>query len=375
MNKYMSTICTLMVLSGCKKPYTPQTVSAPNNYLVVEGVIDTGPDSTFVKLSRTVDVSTKKSFKPELFAEVDVESDANVSYPLPEKGNGTYASAPLNLDNGHKYRLYIKTADSRTYLSDFVEAKTTPDIDSLGYKIQSNGVQVYVSAHDAASKTRYYRWDYDETWLFHTTYISLYKLVDNLPVYRPPAEQIYQCWGSDTATNITLASTTRLSTDLVTQQPIAFIPSSAEKLGERYSIVVRQYALTQAGYEYYVNLKKNTEQLGDIFDTQPSSIKGNISCTSNPSEPVIGFISAGTISKKRIFVDRRELPAWRTYTYYDERDCLQDTISLKTPDKVRFYYAGPPYGYLPTSLPYLAASIECVDCTLRGTNKQPDFWK
>ena len=361
--------------AGCKKPYNPVVVDSNSNYLVVDGFIDAGQDSTFFRLSRTVNISAKQSFKPELFAQVEIVSDANTSYPLQDIGSGVYASAPLNLDNTHKYRISIKTADNKTYLSDLVEVKTTPEIDSLGYIIQGNGVQIYANAHDNSARTRYYRWDFNETWRFRTTFDSYYSLVDGKPVFRPPDQHVNECWGNDISTSINVRSTAALLKDVVAQQPITFIPSSAEKLETRYSILLKQQALTQAGYDYYVNLKKNTEQLGGIFDAQPSSVKGNITCTSNPSEPVLGFISAGTISTKRIFIDKRDLPDWRAYTYYDQMGCGGDTIRLGDLSSQARYYAGPPYRYLPLTSPSLAAPIECVDCTLRGTTKEPDFWK
>ncbi|HTE00486.1 MAG TPA: DUF4249 domain-containing protein [Mucilaginibacter sp.] len=364
-----------MVATGCKKPYNPIIADTNSNYLVVEGVIAPGQDSTFFRLSRTVNVSTKQSFKPELFAQIAVVSDANTSYPLQEMGNGVYASAPLNLDNTHKYRISIQTVDNRTYLSALVEVKTTPEIDSVGYIIRGNGVQIYVNAHDNKAKTRFYRWDFNETWRFHSQFPSNYKLVDGDPVYRPSSEQVYECWGNDTSQNVVLASTTKLTSDVVTQQPITFISSTAEKLETRYSILLKQYALTEAGYTYYANLKKNTEQLGSIFDAQPSSIKGNITCSSNPVEQVLGFVSASTVTKKRIFIDNRDLPAWQAYTYYDQMDCRRDTVRLKDVFTIHSAYTGTPPPYLPLSEPYFAAPIECVDCTLRGTNKQPVFWK
>src|ERR1700722_17822099 len=109
--------CVLVILAfvACRKAYNPPVVAANANYLVVEGIINTGSDSTIFNLSRTVNIKQKIVANPELNANVAVESDNNVVYPLQTAGNGKYVSPGLNLDNTRKYRLRINTADGKTY--------------------------------------------------------------------------------------------------------------------------------------------------------------------------------------------------------------------------------------------------------------------
>ncbi|MFI5161523.1 MAG: hypothetical protein ACHQHN_09605, partial [Sphingobacteriales bacterium] len=49
----------LIAFINCRKPYQPAIVSVNHNYLVVEGVINSGSDSTFIKLSHTVKLDSK----------------------------------------------------------------------------------------------------------------------------------------------------------------------------------------------------------------------------------------------------------------------------------------------------------------------------
>ena len=74
---------------------------------------------------------------------VTVESDQNSIYPLTEKTPGKYSAANLNLDITHQYRLRIKTPDNQQYLSDLVPVKITPPIDSIGFTIGNNGINIY----------------------------------------------------------------------------------------------------------------------------------------------------------------------------------------------------------------------------------------
>ena len=172
-------IVVQLAIVSCRKPYDPPAVSSNNSYLVVEGVINAGPDSTFINLSRTVKISDKIVANPETGAVLTVEGDQNVSYPLTERNKGNYTSPGLNLDNAHKYRLRIRTANNKQYLSDYVEVLNSPPIDSISYDINGvlsvPGINIYVNTHDATNKVVYYRWDYQETWMIHSYYSSYFK--------------------------------------------------------------------------------------------------------------------------------------------------------------------------------------------------------
>jgi len=91
MAKYLKAYYFLLfILLSCKEPYDPPVIANNANYLVVEGVINTGSDSTIVKLSRTVQISAQTTANPELHAAVTVISSANTLYPLTETGRGNY---------------------------------------------------------------------------------------------------------------------------------------------------------------------------------------------------------------------------------------------------------------------------------------------
>ena len=110
MIKWQGLLLIVLLFAGCKKAFTPPGVLADtNNYLVIDGIINTGSDSTFIKLSRTKKFSIPIVIDHETGAQVTVESDANASYSLHEVTPGTYSGPPLTLENSHKYRLRIKT--------------------------------------------------------------------------------------------------------------------------------------------------------------------------------------------------------------------------------------------------------------------------
>ena len=129
--------------------------------------------------------------------------------------------------------------------------------------------------------------------------------------FRDSTNQIYNCWHITNSTDILVGSTAALTEDVVNQFPVITIPQNSEKVGLRYSILVKQYAITQPAYLYYQILKKNTEQQGSIFDVQPSQLRGNIHSVSNPDETVIGFVTASNTTQQRIFIRNDQLTTWR----------------------------------------------------------------
>ncbi len=380
-SKFNSILILLITLIwSCKKPYNPPVVTAPNSYLVVEGVIDPGSDSTIINLSSTTNIGVK-GVSPVLKAALVVEgSQQSNTYPLIEIGNGKYAYPGLNLTGSKQYRLRIVLQSGKTYISDFEDAKITPPIDSLNYIIQSGGLQINSAAHDATNNTRYYRWLYNETWEFHPS-LSSSSIYDGVYV-RPrfKNELIYTCWGNDTSSNVLLNSSAKLVQDVISGNAITFIPSTSEKIAVRYSILLKQYALTSNAYNFWQNLRKNTEQLGSIFDAQPSQLVGNIHCLTVSTEPVIGYVSVSTVSTKRIFIENRKLPAWGTIPFYT--NCKEDTVKFADVN-ARFRLYNGHLLLIPTrelkdkngsGIGYLGSTPECADCTLRGSTKQPVFW-
>jgi hypothetical protein len=367
----------------------------------VEGAINSGSDSTFIKLSRTVNIDSNVSTKPELNAMVSVEGDQNASYPLREMGNGTYACAGLNLDNTHKYRLNIITAGNRQYISDYMPVLNSPPIDSISYDLkgtaQGAGLNLFLNTHDASNKVTYYRWEYQETWIFHSNFASFFISNGDTVLGRNLITQdITYCWQSDTSSAITLGSSAKLSQDVISHLPLISIPSTSEKVGDEYSILVKQYALSPDAYNFYVNLKKITEQLGSIFDAEPSEVNGNLHSVSNPAEPVIGYLSVGATSSLRIFITNQQLPKWATTPFYPNCElafgnlpCCYYDYPPGPKNQVDAYinynkdggYANPLIPINAIGIPghppigYTATTRECADCTLRGSNKRPSFWK
>jgi hypothetical protein len=327
---------------NCKEVYNPPSVKNNPFLLVVDGIIFSGNDSSKIILSRTKSLSDTAPQVKELNARVSVADKSGVEYPLNELGNGQYAVGQLPLDNFQQYQLKIITADGNNFRSELNNIHPSPPMDSLYWAQDSAGVHIYVNTHDPANNTRYYRYEYAETWEYLSAFDSFLEYIDeNNIIPRPLSNQIYRCYQSDQSTNLEVTSTAKLSRDVVYKYEAAFVPTGSIKLSFLYSALIKQYAITETGFNYWTNLKKNTEQLGTLFDLQPFSELGNIKCLNNPEIKCIGFINFSTLQQQRIFISKNDLIAWNYQPYYGK--CI---LQYEYPSLISSHFQPPggPYG-------------------------------
>lgn len=372
MRVFIFFVTCLLVLPGCRDKFDLELKPSDKSLLVVEGVLNAGTGSTNIRLSKSVNLDDAVQVKPVLQAVVSVEGPNGNAYMFTESGNGNYSHAQLPLVIGEEYRLRI-LAEGKEYLSDYVEARQTPGIDSITWRKSPEGLHILANTHDATNNTRYYKWDFEETWEIRSYFTAFYQYVGGTTIVPTLSPYNYRCWKYANSNTINIGSTAHLSSDVLNELPIQFIENGSEKLSHRYSILLRQQSITKAAYEYFQLMKKNTESIGTLFDPQPSELKGNIRCITDPNEGVIGFLTASNITEKRIFLTSLEVD-WN----YSQA-CLD--IEVKNhPDSIA--------AWVPSFLPYSASETApgvvdyynmglalCVDCTERGGDlAMPSYW-
>lgn len=365
----MAVLIVMLGLEGCIVPFSPPEVTAADKFLVVDGFLNTGAkDSSRIQLSYTQLVTNKNAFTAAVGAQVIVEGNKGSVYNFTEIGKGLYRLAPRTFNEAEQFRLRIRTSTRKEYVSSYVEVKQTPPIDSITYKIAADksAVQININTHDPRAKTRFYRWKFEETWEYRMSLYSLYEVKNNAIIDR--VDNINTCWSSEKPSTILLASTIKLTQDLIRDIPITNVPTSSNKMLVKYSILVKQYGLTQEGFEYWTNLAKTTETTGSLFDPQPSQVTGNIKSTSDSKELVFGFFSAVAPQEQRIFIT----PSLGRYEWCVPTDTLSAAEALKSPDLLLSEY-WPEGARVPQ---YITGDHACTDCRTRGgTIIRPSFWQ
>lgn len=375
-------ICLVIIIFigyTCKDRYNPNIDYPVTGYLVVEGFINSGVGATNIRLSRTAKLTdTGRRF--EINATVTVEGTDNSRYILTSRGSGLYANNQLVLDRSKQFRLHIRTSNGSEYFSEFASPISTPPIDSVNYTLEDPGMIIHINTHDPQNKTHYYTWNYEETWEINARYYPQLKYRRNgagqvidveyiFPATFAPDTTRFRCWQYENSASILTGSSIKLSRDVI-NLPLLSIPYGSEKMGVLYSVKVNQRAVSERGFDFLQRMKKNTQQVGSIFDAQPSELNSNIHNTTNPAEIVIGFIDVTDAQERRIFIDPRRTPIWPFSI-----TCEEKQVPL-IPDSLTAYsYLDPvEYQMNGNAITLFAVSVRCDDCRVAGNNTRPVYW-
>jgi len=369
---------------ACVDPFDTGTLKSGES-LVVEGVFSNLLKKHQVFLSRTTSVD-EKYFRAERGAEVTITDKNGNVLTLSESKPGIYETPETAASAGHSYSLNIKTADGRRYASTEVLFKNGPDIGVINSKYVQNangvkGVEVSLNTEDPTGQTRFYRWNFIETYEVRTPFPSVWIwLGGNEVTFR--AAPIDICYVSDTLRNILIHTTKNLEQDKVVEKKLNFIPENSYSLTYKYSMLVQQFALSEEAYLYWENLRQSSEQQGTLSDRQPGSLPGNIVSLDDPSETVIGLFEVCKASEKRIFVSYVDFydegfvrpPPMRSY-------CLEIAPILAPELELGNYmqqyeddmYIWEVYGFSPFAVFELMPK-RCCDCRDMGPTTKPPFF-
>jgi len=368
--KYFFLLLSFLFLNSCITQFIPQT-NENKELLVVEGLITDKPGVNTIKLSRTLPLGTINSANPVKGCLVTISDDIGNTYILTETDAGIYVTDASSFQGsvGRFYTLHINTntsGNNHNYESYPIEMKPVPPIDSVYYEkviIQQStdfssgkeGCQIYLNTYDPANQCKYYRWEFVETWEFILPYV-----VPN-----------NTCWISANSDKINIKNTSVISEDKIDRYPLNFISNETDRLRVEYSILVNQYSLNEDEYLYWEKLQNISEQVGGLYDMIPSAVPSNVYSLVDPNEKVQGYFSVSASSSKRIFI--RDHFAGVVTPYTDDA-CIADTIFAGAPipdySWVIIDHPLPPPGYQ-----VITRTKVCYDCTVRGTNVPPDFWK
>lgn len=387
----------VVISNACREPFEPEITSF-ESLLVVEGRMTTDTAGSTILLSRSYGFDGD-TLIPVTGATVSFVRDNGDVYQLSESEDGIYRSDPNAFmpQPGQSYQLSVRTTEGAEYASDFQTVKGTPVIESMdpifSYTLNANGssvggAQFQLNTSDPGGEAVYYAWDYHETWEFFVPFLKRsYWEWEPEPVVKflPFDEEVFRCWRESFSTEILVGTSQGLEEDKLVNYPIHFVDVTSEKVNWGYSLLVNQYAISEAEYTFLNTLRQNTETTGSIFDPIPAEVSGNIRNLADPLEPVIGYFGASEVSSKRVYINREFFPD-SIRTSRPLSFCELDTIFF-TPGQpevglaaLRFETERLGRTYLDTAYDVLTpvgfklTRDICADCKLTGSPIKPSYW-
>lgn len=351
-------IAVLVIINtSCIKQYNPEIGGNDAKKYVVTGEVIKGNTIQNINVSQTASISepTYKYYVPVSGCYVVIVDDKGNVYSAGDMGDGNYqANIPqsmISIGSAFKVEVNIPilgevSENNRiNIVSDYDTIQECPDVDSLYYQLENlpsvnpynviKGIRFYCDLNATAYKCRNFRFEEIETWKYKADLAT---------------ENTYRyCWLTRKINTIFTLSTKNLTQNKFKMVPFHFVDNySSQRLRFGYSLLVKQYSISDAAFAYWKKIRTNSEDQGGMYEKQPLQIKGNMHNLTKPNIAVLGFFSVSDMTAKRLFVGKIEgLPT--------------EFVPCELP--------------VPTGGPAPPPNPECFNCLLEGgTNIRPDFW-
>ncbi len=105
------------------------------------------------------------------------------------------------------------------------------------------------------------------------------------------------CFQTEYGKAIMITENSFFNADEFNNVQLTIIPYETTRLWFKYRMKLEQVSLDEEAYEYWRKVKAQEDGRADIFQPNTIRIEGNLTCTSNPDERILGFFSAGAIAE------------------------------------------------------------------------------
>ncbi|MEL6672914.1 MAG: DUF4249 domain-containing protein [Bacteroidota bacterium] len=386
--KYLLGCLILVLIGSCVEPFNPDI---PNfqNALVVEGQMLEGKGGARVILSRSFGFDeTEPPYVKG--ATVVIRNDQGQEHRLTEWQDGHYRS-DTNVwvgVPGLSYQLFLETPQGERVESAWEPLQASAQLEDIRPTFEMAltgfdtlyGMKVYLDIASENQDGRFYRWEFEETWMFRVPFPTRgywdTDIVD--AVFVEPDSIPRTCFISEKSTDILLGDTEGLSEPRLENFPLHYITTEDDRLKLKYSMLIKQYTLSDETYNFWTQLKEVNQDLGTLFDPIPSELAGNLTNLTNADLPVLGYFSADGYTEQRIFIDRIDFTSEIVVpTGYET--CTINSFFSK--DEMQRYvlagnnWVGAITDFFGNIVGYTGATKSCSDCRTRGaTITKPKFW-
>lgn len=393
--KYYLYICTISLLIACTEPFIVENLSS-ETAIVVEATITNEFKYQKILLSNTLNLSENRN-EPETNANIYIKDENNNIFNFKEVSSGEYISfVKFKAEFDVNYQIFITTSNGVMYESKPTKTSSQSKIEDIKVNLHKNlegknEFRIFVESLDNTGKSKYYRYEYEETYKIVAPYWDSLEavLLPTTPIKTIKIEKKSNfnqevCYQTKKSNTIIQTSTTDLDKDKVTFA-VRRIPVDNPIVSHRYSILVKQYVQSLESYTYYSLLNKFTNSSNVLSQSQPGFISSNIYNPASKNDKVLGYFEVVSVSSKRMFFNRKDYFSATNLSYpekcgffaptstpNEQRNSTELVDAIESGDWIYFSNNDNPNKQFPG--PYILTLKDCGDCTKFGTNVKPSFW-
>lgn len=369
----MRKLIILLLISSvaCTEKFHPQ-INEDASILVVDGKITNLGEQAVVRIFRTVNLIEDYDLNPEVNALVTLHDNfgnVDIMYEV-KPGFYTNTDHTINGESGNSYWIKIVTSDGEEY-------ESSPEIMPEAFEIESvygieeeriidannkeKGVKLYFDAKSDLENANYLKWEYKESYEWRSP--------ENLNTKKFTENPAKICYPVVKYNNINLFDASNTKPKKATQLSTTFITLDEVKLQYQYLIDINLYSVTSENYHFWNQIKATNASNGDIYDTTPANIGGNIvSCNDCKA---IGYFEASAVNTYQKIFSADDF-SLKFSDYPEECKTFEMRMEDDVPDPNVFHILSSKVDN--RAIIYTVRRIECYECNKIYSPNKPSFW-
>jgi hypothetical protein len=325
MNKVFLSSFLIGLCMSCVTPINNFEQISSTKFLTIDATITDQPNISKLNIYKSSDDITNSVFKPISQAKIYYLDEKGLIETLTESSVlGTYLpSKNFKGKVGSTYTLFIETSDGSKYQSSPETMKASPEIDKIftNYELRDNfskgdarrgGFNVYVDFQDSPTIGDNYQWvwtHYERANTCSNCFFGTYNFRLNTCVINVPPTNLTlnyrcntDCWNISYSSELNVLSDSYLNGKRITGKQVARVPFDSTS---NYYLQLEQRVITRNAFNYYQDLKIQTQNNGTLFDIPAETqFSFNIKSVTNPDEKILGIFDVYSVKKKIIYIDR-----------------------------------------------------------------------
>ncbi len=317
----------ILWLCSCVEPFS-LTFNGNKTILTIEATLTDLDEPQMIKINESISLERDSYLLPVTKAKVELLVDKKDRIVLTEQQAGVYAlPASFRTKTGSTYQLFIQRVDGSQYQSGVETMIAVSDIVKIYDEFQLKGIPrgayfepanyIYIDTPDPANQKNNYMWSW-KLWELQevctTCEDGRYFETGNA---RNPVgcrkESGFEnlkldyfckgdCWDLFFSKELNVFSDIYTNGNVITGRLVAKIPYYQEEGG---LIEIQQQSISPDAYRYFKLITDQVQNTGNLVDTPPSGIIGNVKNINNDNEPVAGLFMVTSIKKIRYWISRK----------------------------------------------------------------------